>query len=464
MESRRFIGKALQVLLVLALLAFPASAAPSISSVSGAIVHDGTVTVSGAGFGSFASGDVLLWENFDRGTPGAIIAGAPLVGSWFFGGSSPAYSSASAHRGLSSYFSSSSGGFHSQFEVPFPHDRDSFYVSFWYRYQYPAGGCCQTKLFQLWGTTPWVNDYDPGVMSGGFAGAWFASYIVTDAGSEGMQDDWAGGAPAKDAWHHFEAVLHQSGDGVADGSVVLKNDGMVVYQRTNVVTRTGANQFWDDLLFFYGFTNFGAGAFVENYVDDAYLSSTWARVEIGTANTYAASTHREIQVPSAWSGNSISATVNRGSFAAGEPLWLYVIDANGDASAGFPLSGDVGPYISGVSGTFSQGQTVAVSGSNFGVKALAAPVVWDDVESGSFNPAWSNTGTLSVGSESRHSNSHFSGKNNFQAQGGDGVSGYFTGPNNRLGDHWFAQYWFKLDSNWNWGTDGWLPPENRSSS
>ena len=42
------------------------------------------------------------------------------------------------------------------------------------------------------------------------------------------------------------------------------------------------------------------------YWDDVYIDTTQARVEIGDAPTYAASRHREIQLPTAWSDSSIT--------------------------------------------------------------------------------------------------------------------------------------------------------------
>jgi len=53
------------------------------------------------------------------------------------------------------------------------------------------------------------------------------------------------------------------------------------------------------------------------YVDDVYIDTSWARVELGNASTYAASTHREIQVARTWADGSVSVNFNPGTFAAG---------------------------------------------------------------------------------------------------------------------------------------------------
>jgi hypothetical protein len=74
------------------------------------------------------------------------------------------------------------------------------------------------------------------------------------------------------------------------------------------------------------------------YVDDLYIDTTWARVEIGNASTYAASTEREIQIPSAWSDAALALTANLGQFANG-PAYLYVFDSTGAVNAaGYPVT------------------------------------------------------------------------------------------------------------------------------
>jgi hypothetical protein len=71
--------------------------------------------------------------------------------------------------------------------------------------------------------------------------------------------------------------------------------------------------------------------------DDIYMDSSWARIEIGDAPTYDASTHREIQIPIVWNDGQIDFTVNKGSFNGGT-AYLFVVDENGNASAGYPIT------------------------------------------------------------------------------------------------------------------------------
>jgi hypothetical protein len=78
--------------------------------------------------------------------------------------------------------------------------------------------------------------------------------------------------------------------------------------------------------------------------DDLYVDDTWARVIVGDASTLAASTHREIQIPSAWATGEVTVAVNRGSFAADASAYLYVVDSTGAVnSSGYAITfGDEG--------------------------------------------------------------------------------------------------------------------------
>lgn len=73
------------------------------------------------------------------------------------------------------------------------------------------------------------------------------------------------------------------------------------------------------------------------YVDNVYVDSTRARVEIGNHPEWSQCTRREIQIPTAWSDTSIGFELNRGGLSAG-PAYIFVVDTNGRASAGFPIT------------------------------------------------------------------------------------------------------------------------------
>jgi hypothetical protein len=73
---------------------------------------------------------------------------------------------------------------------------------------------------------------------------------------------------------------------------------------------------------------------ITSWMDDIYVDTSFARVMIGNASTYAASTHFEMQPPVSWSASQVQITVNQGSFAANSTAYLYVVDSTGAVSSG----------------------------------------------------------------------------------------------------------------------------------
>ena len=63
-----------------------------------------------------------------------------------------------------------------------------------------------------------------------------------------------------------------------------------------------------------------------------------ARVEIGDNATYASCTHREVQLPTEWADGSVTTTVKQGSFANSATAYVFVVDSNGVASTGYPIT------------------------------------------------------------------------------------------------------------------------------
>ncbi len=77
---------------------------------------------------------------------------------------------------------------------------------------------------------------------------------------------------------------------------------------------------------------------MELHWDEVYVDRTQARVELGDAATWTASTHFEIQIPEAWSTTAVTFRVNRGTLPPGETAYLYVVDSEGNVNAdGYPV-------------------------------------------------------------------------------------------------------------------------------
>ena len=130
------------------------------------------------------------------------------------------------------------------------------------------------------------------------------------------------------AWHKWEVWLKKSSTATStDGAIKIWYDGAAEVSQENLCT----HGFTFEDIMRIGEYNLG------NYYcefDDVYYDFSRARVEIGDASSYEGCTIREIQPPTSWSDTSITITVNQGSFADGENVYLFVVDADGIPSAG----------------------------------------------------------------------------------------------------------------------------------
>lgn len=346
--------KALLITLPAALLSFflltphDASADPSISGVSGTVAHGLPVTISGSGFGTKTPAKPLMWANFEDGK----IAAAPGLSTGTLESSNANITSAGQDRNstfsargqplhdgakenVRLYVEGSSGG-----------HRD-FYMFVRRKYDHPD-----------WWTNSGVNNYKfhrtwPRSNFGGTPNLIVAvantpnrlRYNVEGVGllTDANVDD---AKPPVQTWLREEYQVRHSDVDVANGTLKFSYNGRLAIDRDSVYkTRDGDSQ---ELWLTFNIENFWSdnpppnNAYV--YLDDFYVDTTWARVMIGDQPTFEGSMHREIQLPTAWSPNSITINVNQGSFQSLKDKYLYVIDAQGNVnSSGFAISTDPPP-------------------------------------------------------------------------------------------------------------------------
>jgi hypothetical protein len=143
-------------------------------------------------------------------------------------------------------------------------------------------------------------------------------------------------------WHCFQFEFTDSSDvSAADAEFRVWIDGEPAEVRTGFIARSTTYLKRPLEIGFYNSwgpnTALGESAQAPNhyYMGDIYAAPTLARVEMGNAATYDACTHREVQIPTAWADTEITVTVNRGSFAADDEVYLFVVDDDGAKSAGY---------------------------------------------------------------------------------------------------------------------------------
>jgi hypothetical protein len=330
-----------------------------ITSVTGTVSNGQSIVVRGSGFGANGP-NVLLFDDFEGGTNGNDFSlGNAPVGTWR---GMDLNSSNIIYSGTNKI----SGGLAVRFKgYDYPPNRNpyittwidspinSYYVSAWmlpvngvdnnwkaiWIFDFPVGGDPDNQIGDLctmrspaWGH--WFgNDIPAGFPTAGEMGTWHDKN-----GDESSQLFPTTGRWDRLQWSHRGRV-DNSGEvlmtftntngtwdtGHVTGTPTLTNNN--VSKKFNIngyVLGTGYYQAWDDIYIAIG-------------------EYSRARVEIGNASTYATCTSlTPCTTPygaagAAWSDTAVTCTVRGGNIAAGN-AWLYVTDANGTMTAGFPVT------------------------------------------------------------------------------------------------------------------------------
>ena len=308
-------------------------AAPAINSVSGTIGHNQSVTISGSGFGSKPKPSPILWDTVDNIpsysglSDGATI---PMGGSnpWpspygnSSGGNHVKYETSDSQRGVSTAMYKASNQVMAYLDGLTWTATNYVYVSWWWK---PAtsflSGDHSSKILRM------SNSSNETTKT--FSWTQMHNYIWNDPNYCGIEwENWNGNI---NNWNFIEAWFNS-----ADRTYVLRINGSVLTSHSwSSCSASNFNELWK-----IGFDGGGTSPpSLTWWMDDIYVDSSFARIMLGNASTYAASTHFEMQVPTAWSNSSVSVKVNTGAFAANQQAYLYVVDANGNInSQGYPIT------------------------------------------------------------------------------------------------------------------------------
>src|SRR3989339_75388 len=311
--------------------------AQSITSASGTFNSGSTITISGSGFGSKAQAAPLVWDTFENGSVGSAIQNVnATIGRWDSGAGSDNvfYGNTNAYAGTKSarhpFTTSQWNSSLSKNATSFP----VLYLDFKRYYPSSNGEQSNYKPYRMYGNNDTMELFK------GY-GCGYQVHTVLDGGYSDV--NWSGQNFKMNTWQHYQLMYKESTVNGADGSIIALLDGVSHGHNSTAFKTRSVNGHLDQIRIGHYFDvsdrdgcNPSDTSVV--YTDNVYIDTTWARVELGNASTYAASTHREIQIPSAWSANSITATVNPGSFTSGQAVYLFVIDANGNASNGYPVT------------------------------------------------------------------------------------------------------------------------------
>jgi hypothetical protein len=331
------------------------SAAPAVQQVSGAMNHNGTITITGSGFGNKATAAPLVWDNA-AGTASALSS--QWTGAW--PDKLPGYNTG--------YYSPMRG-------IAPPHAHDSRYIAgchaantgadsgyavmAWVNIQAPA---LPSYIYASWyqrADDQWhfggdnnfkTFDYSLGTEPYAAGQSWYTAYgpphpnSNTDNGVQWVNETgtglsfpdqnghnaWWGQAvnPMAGQWSKVEVVVKLSSG--TDGYLKVFENGQQVMNYAGVTDNWGGTQ---RAISVGGYAREQGYTSNWRYFDDVYIDTTLQRVVLADKPVLSQASIVEAQIPSTWSDGSITATVNLGKFTQGQTAYLFVVDATGTASA-----------------------------------------------------------------------------------------------------------------------------------
>jgi len=312
-----------------------AGSGPSISSTSGTWSQGSTVTISGSGFGDTGKEEPIKFDDFEGGVVGASLA----TGGWSVtadnGPDVPEYSNTRSWSGSKSgYADISMGGDSAAYKAGL--GAKTIYASF--MFYYTLTGSPSTHKFFRVNANDGPNIYTsyPNIMPQDFAGGSFRMTVCPEEESGGkFWADYMSQIPSS-SWQRIELWFKISDPaGSSNGQIEYWRGLNQETDWSGVNRSSGVSSVWQLAMMPFYFGNGGGG---ELWYDDAYLSYSKARVEVGNASTWSGCTRREIQGVTSWASSSITIKVNEGAFSDVTDGWLYVYTNGGQVnSAGYSL-------------------------------------------------------------------------------------------------------------------------------
>jgi hypothetical protein len=331
---------------------------PRVSGVSGTFQEGEVITITGSGFGTKTNTSPLLWDDFEEGRDGISVTSLTTRAWTQFvaPGNSITYSAENNLPGsmLCSKHTMQKRDGSNLAELMWLADKptEKLFISFWVYFQWADLVCPECgdgypypsrHQIKLWRVRNFPNNdalalKDQHWSSGDGMGEGHYYQLDVPAPYKGFYYPEA--RPQDGAWYRVEFQVQQSTPGVSNGSIEIwhsQQSGPIakVADERAIMTRT-VSDLWNQIQLGQCPTN--NYATLVTYYDDVYLDNAWSRVVVGDSGTYDACTRREIQIPSAWSDNSITIAVNTASFPYGA-AYLYVVDGQGARnSVGYPIT------------------------------------------------------------------------------------------------------------------------------
>jgi|GEM_PF-1372304 len=322
-------------------------------TINDATISSGTITITGAGFGTKSPAPPILWDNFDAGPDGTSLDSKVNWIGWTGGGggigvptdelggqitSSNPYGGTGLSVKNAITTSESGKNFNtSYFDYP-AREADEVYFTYVHKRDVPNPPVDENGNVTKHGHVgTQVDRYDgPGVAAISFFSTYYQNGPRLAGESEqdhyhfGSWHDWS-----RTTWSRHEIYKKNSVPaGALNGEVHFEMVGSPssIRNEKQIITRA-AGQTWKNSSVWLPLAIANVTEDQTMWVDNVYVDDTRARVEIGNQSTFSECTIREIQIPITWSSQQITATLNKGTLSTGTN-YLFVIDSSGNVSIG----------------------------------------------------------------------------------------------------------------------------------
>jgi hypothetical protein len=338
----------------LMLLPTVAMAAPAITSVTGTVSDDQTITINGSGFGTNSLRQQWLGGKSGpiESTPAGTRFLATARAGWSEDGSldESFIDSRRAYSGSRSIVFDPALARYRDGRFGLIYDTGSnfteLYSSNMVYFDDGGAGAGQWKMIRWCFKNSVTDDSVPNAYVSNCAGA-PGDFFYVQGGSTATKMNWfdTQSLPLTGAWYRVETYMRPSSSSTAsDGEFWMRttkvSDGTTGTQRyTGLKTYSdGDTNRYRYIVFqnYMGNGNYNNQTIV--WMDDIYISQTQARVELCKSSTWAACKNKDIQLPTAWNNSQISVKLNQGGLGSLSGTYLYVVDSSGNVNAnGFPL-------------------------------------------------------------------------------------------------------------------------------
>lgn len=318
----------------------PEGAGPFIGGPLALTLGEAT-TIEGCRFGLPKDDRPLVWDDFEGGVAGELLRDHS---EWkASSGDGARYTDDDAFSGglaaSNEVFVGSGQSFSTNYqEVP---TSEEMYLSYRFRVKLTGNPYGVLKLSRIAsnydGELPHTTHYNgPGSMVWTYQPHAPWSYASYDNGAESVQKTV--GAVIHE-WHRVEMYIRASTPGEPDGKMWVAQNGQKLWEDDAAITRAADMEYqYHSVLLGLMLANPKEDGHFWLSLDDLFFASSEARVELGDAPVFEDCSDREVQPHVAWTDGSVQITPRLGRLDAGGPLYLFVVDPEGQASAGLQVT------------------------------------------------------------------------------------------------------------------------------